>query len=203
MTYYCIYKITNLLNGKMYIGKHMTSDIEDGYMGSGIIIKNAIKKYGKENFRKEWLMFCEDEDEMNYMERVFVDQTWVDRSDTYNMALGGVGGSPKGRNFGRHHTEEAKLKISAATKGKNNPMYGKPCFYKMTPEQKEIWCKNCSRPKEKNGRYGKPTSDSTKFLISKASKGRHWYNNGIQNAYEFECPEGFVKGRIFNKGTQL
>ena len=42
-------------------------------MGSGIHISRAIKKYGKENFCKEWLMFCEDEEEMDYMERVFVD----------------------------------------------------------------------------------------------------------------------------------
>lgn len=73
MTYYGIYKITNLLDGKMYIGKHKTSNVDDGYMGSGIIISHALKKYGKENFRKEWLMFCEDEEEMNYMESVFVD----------------------------------------------------------------------------------------------------------------------------------
>lgn len=73
MTYYGIYKITNLLNGKMYIGQHTTSNIDDGYMGSGKIILRALKKYGVENFRKEWLMFCEDEEELNYMERVYVD----------------------------------------------------------------------------------------------------------------------------------
>ncbi len=89
MTYYGIYKITNLLNGKMYIGQHQTSNIDDGYMGSGLLISHAIKKYGVKNFRKEWLMFCEDSDELNYMERVYVDQTWVDRPDTYNIKLGG------------------------------------------------------------------------------------------------------------------
>lgn len=73
MTYYGIYRITNLINGKMYIGKHKTKNIDDYYFGSGKIIKSAVKKYGKSNFRKEWLMFCEDEEEMNYMERVFVD----------------------------------------------------------------------------------------------------------------------------------
>lgn len=73
MIFYGLYKITNLLNGKMYIGKHKTTNLDDGYMGSGKIIKRAIAKYGVQNFRKEWLMFCEDEEELNYMERVFVD----------------------------------------------------------------------------------------------------------------------------------
>lgn len=42
MTYYGIYKITNLLDGKMYIGKHKTTNIDDGYMGSGKHLKCAI-----------------------------------------------------------------------------------------------------------------------------------------------------------------
>lgn len=73
MKYYGLYKITNLVNGKMYIGKHVTSNLDDGYIGSGKILKQAIKKYGVENFRKEWLGFYEDLEELNYMERVFVD----------------------------------------------------------------------------------------------------------------------------------
>jgi len=73
MVFYGIYRITNLTNGKMYIGQHTTSNLDDGYMGSGKLLKRAIAKYGRENFRKEWLMFCEDADELNYMERVYVD----------------------------------------------------------------------------------------------------------------------------------
>lgn len=73
MTYYGIYKITNLINGKMYIGKHKTKVLDDGYLGSGTKLKNDIIKFGENNFRKEWLMFCEDEDEMNLMEGIYAD----------------------------------------------------------------------------------------------------------------------------------
>ena len=53
--YYIVYKITNLLNDKYYIGVHSTNDLNDGYLGSGRQIKEAIKKYGKEHFKKDIL----------------------------------------------------------------------------------------------------------------------------------------------------
>lgn len=52
--YHLIYKTTNLLNGKIYIGKHTTTNKEDNYLGSGIKLINAIKKYGRENFKKRY-----------------------------------------------------------------------------------------------------------------------------------------------------
>ena len=122
MNYYGLYKITNLVNGKIYIGKHVTNNIDDGYMGSGTWLRRAVKKYGISNFRKEWLGFYEDLDELNYMERVFVDQTWVDRADTYNLKVGGEGGSAKGRIV----TEETRRKMSQSHKGVPSPNKGKP-----------------------------------------------------------------------------
>ena len=206
MTYYGIYKITNLTNGKMYIGKHKTSNIDDGYMGSGIVLNQAIKKYGVENFRKEWLMFCEDEDEMNYMERVFVDQTWVDRSDTYNLKIGGEGGSCKGTNKGntvwkgRHHTEITKQKLSDARKGEDNPMYGKHhtanVRNRISAAFKGKSLSSAHKRKISLAHKGKKLSDMHKAKLSIIHKGRHWYNDGNKSVMAYECPEGFKQGRI-------
>ena len=45
-----IYRTTNLLNGKFYVGRHSTTNMNDGYFGSGIVLKKAIEKYGIENY---------------------------------------------------------------------------------------------------------------------------------------------------------
>lgn len=201
MKYYCIYKITNLLNGKMYIGKHKTSNLDDGYMGSGMLLKRAITKHGIENFRKEWLMFCEDEEEMNYMERVFVDQTWVDRSDTYNLKLGGEGGGC-GANKGYRFTEEQKQHLSEAHKGIPSGRKGKL----LSEEQKQRLSviKKQQMTQEMKERISKTLSGRKRPEQSKKMNGRKHFNNGTTSIMAYECPEGFVSGRLpFNKKEGL
>lgn len=89
---YTIYKITNKVNSKIYIGKHQTKDINDGYMGSGKMLRQAQKKYGIENFYKEILYVFEAEEEMNLKEKELVTEEFCLREDTYNICVGGQGG---------------------------------------------------------------------------------------------------------------
>ena len=84
-----IYKITNIQNGKYYIGAHETTNFNDDYMGSGKLLKQAIDKYGIENFKKEILHICKDRKDLYFQESIYVDQKCVEDSYSYNMTLGG------------------------------------------------------------------------------------------------------------------
>jgi hypothetical protein len=75
--YYTIYEITNIKNGMKYIGKHITENIHDGYMGSGLYLKNAIKKYGKNAFRKEILFLFDCKADMENKERELVNENII------------------------------------------------------------------------------------------------------------------------------
>ena len=63
--YNYFYKITNLINNHFYYGVHSTNNLNDGYFGSGVKLKQAVKKYGKENFKKEILFISSNEQENN------------------------------------------------------------------------------------------------------------------------------------------
>lgn len=90
--HYVIYKIINKINSKIYIGKHQTTDLNDGYMGSGKRLTLAIKKYGIDNFEKEFLFKFDSEAEMNAKEAELVTEEFCLREDTYNLCPGGKGG---------------------------------------------------------------------------------------------------------------
>lgn len=89
--FYTVYKTTNLINGKIYVGLHITEDLNDDYLGSGTQIRAAIKKYGKENFKREYIKVCKSPDEMYALEAEIVNEDFVKRPDTYNMKTGGTG----------------------------------------------------------------------------------------------------------------
>lgn len=89
-----VYKTTNLINGKIYIGQHKHSEFDNKYIGSGTMLFRAIDKYGKENFSCELLEEAYSQDELNKLEKYYVDlYNARDNSIGYNLAEGGIGGS--------------------------------------------------------------------------------------------------------------
>lgn len=115
--YYIIYKTTNNINNKIYIGKHKTADVNDSYLGSGKILKRAIKKYGIENFSKEILFVFDNEQEMNDKEAAIVTEDFINDNNVYNLCSGGRGGFDYinrvglGDRTGMVHSEESRLKM--------------------------------------------------------------------------------------------
>ena len=125
---YYVYKTTNIINGKFYIGKrHYRKKDEKWYLGSGIYLNRAIKKYGRENFKKEIIEWCSSSEEVNNKERF-----WIAKLDAlnpkiaYNIAPGGDGGflgeevsKRVGLKLkGRKLPKEVCEKMSKAMKGK-------------------------------------------------------------------------------------
>ena len=111
---YYIYRITNDINGKTYIGQHKYRKLNDNYMGSGVVLKQAYAKYGIENFHKDILVFCIPTKEMaDSEEKKFIAQERINnKNGCYNIADGGNGPS------GWHPSEETKRKMSEAKLGK-------------------------------------------------------------------------------------
>ena len=90
--HYLIYQIINTVNGKIYIGKHITKNIDDEYFGSGKYLKRAQQKYGLDKFIKIILFELQNKEEMDLLEKCVVTEAFCARPDTYNIKVGGEGG---------------------------------------------------------------------------------------------------------------
>lgn len=217
--FYTIYKTNNIINGKYYIGKHQTKDLNDGYLGSGKYLKRAIAKYGLSNFHKEILHICSTEKEMNLLEKILV---VPDSELNYNLCQGGKGG------FGYINknimTKEMLSKAGKAggalageimkNKCKNDPVFKK---YFAALGRKNIKAnlhdKLKIRFKDGNGWTGRKHSDKSKQKISKSIFGKNvgtlnsqygtcWITNGINNkkikkdSFDNWLELGYNKGRV-------
>lgn len=118
--FYFVYKTTNNIDGKYYIGCHQTNDLNDGYLGSGKFLKRAIKKYGTDAFIREILFFFNNKEDMFAKEKELVNKDIVLSENTYNLKVGGSGGNPGivGAFTGKKHSTETKQKIKEKASNK-------------------------------------------------------------------------------------
>ena len=211
-----IYCITNNLNGKNYIGQRKCPENKlpetDRYMGSGLILLNAYKKYGKENFSKIILAIAETKENINVLEKVFIALYREMGKAEYNIADGGDGGNLgeevnkklRGENnhfYGRHHSEETKDKNRKCHLGK---FPSESTRKRMSESQKGR--KHGEEIKRKmslahKGKFHKPMSEETKRKIALSCKGKVAWNKGLK--YDENLKQK-MRGRVaWNKGKHL
>lgn len=140
-----IYETTCDVNNKKYIGQHI-GELSDKYYGSGVAIKEAIKKYGIEHFHKKILWICNDPKELNEKERYFTDLVDAENNPNYYNLIPG-GGQPPAKD------EKIKKRISTTLKK----------YYKENPEKREAIRKQ---------HLNSIPSEETRKRMSEAHKGK-------------------------------
>lgn len=191
-----VYKHTNLLNSKSYIGITSQSVQRRWQNGYGYSLNNqlfakAIKKYGWENFEHTILEECSSLEEANRQERYWINYYHTYIGDPlcngYNMTLGGDGTTGyicsdeakekiRSKATGRLHSEETKQKISEATTGEHNPFYGRhhspETIEKIRQSRAGYTHSQETRQKISEAQKGKVVSEETRQLLSKVLKGK-------------------------------
>lgn len=222
-----IYRYTNLINGKRYIGQSI--DIEKRYKGhlskKASLIDKAIDKYGIENFRFEVLEFCEPE-QLNELETY-----WITYYNTniyaggygYNRNNGGDGHGGQAWNkgvpcrketkekiriskTGKHLTQEHKNNIKIGTEGKHATygMFGK---HQSEHQKKTVAEKLTGREfSEEHKQHLRKPKKNTENMYRQTDK--HWYTNGYDNVLiyneqiDYYENLGYIKGRKISKNNE-
>lgn len=171
---YIIYKTVCLENNKIYVGQHKTSNLEDGYLGSGKLIKRAIEKYGKDKFKREIL--CEVD---SFLDARIQEEFWIEKLNSTNKTIGynitkyAWGGQPI--------AEETRKKISKSLKGK-----------KRSENTKNKMRKPKSSEAKASMQLGQAANAFKKI-------GKSWYFNPStlesRTFHANEIPENWKKGR--------
>ena len=160
--YNYFYRITNQINWKYYFGIHSTDKLDDGYFGSGRVLKEALEKYGIDNFHLTIIQNYSTRKEVSDHERLVVTSDLVENKQCYNIRTGGENEFTYNQEFRDHmskikkgrkiHSEEQRQKWSIERSGEGNIMFGKT----HSPEAKK---------KISDSWIGKTHSDETKDLM--------------------------------------
>lgn len=219
---------TNKITDMKYIGKHY-GELDDSYLGSGIILRRAIEKYGADNFEKTILFISNNEEENCVKEKEFIALYNATTNPLfYNIHEGGAGGNTTS-GYTEEQKKQLKKKLSEVNSGINNGMYGKHHTEK-TKEFLSYWAEferdnsvyrtDEFREKmseltagENNGMYGKHHTEESKKKMSENRKGKAvGENNGMYgkkgdkalNGKQIEMyDENFNLIRTFNAKTAV
>jgi len=171
-SYGFIYITTNLINGKKYIGQRMYCRDWRYYLGSGKYFKLSIKKYGRENFKREIIEIAYSKEELNKLEKKHIKKHNAVESKKYYNILEGGNGSPTA---GTHYSDELKKKLSLANIGyKASDETRKKISFALqngrNPHIGEHWTEE-RKLKSSLARMGHKASEETKKKMSDSSKG--------------------------------
>jgi len=148
--FYTVYKTTNLVNGKIYVGLHVTNDLNDDYLGSGKQIQAAVKKYGRESFKREYIKICETPEEMYNLEAEIVNEDFVKDPNTYNMKTGGTGSwyhvNANPEKYKQIRSESAKRKNAKKENPFKNPEWQKQFNSMTNPDIVKDLCRRANSP---------------------------------------------------------
>ncbi len=210
-----VYKTTNIINGKFYIGVHSTNNIDDKYLGSGKRLRRSISKYGKENFKREILVVFQNREEAVKHEKFLINEELLKNPNCLNINPGGNGG------FTHQATKNGRKKTDEILKNKYGPNFrqivSKNYFNNMSIDDKNEFINKIKKGFEKvNFNHstfkGKKHTTESKNKISENKKGTGtgennsqygtmWITNGINNKKikkEETLPFGWKKGRVKN-----
>jgi len=167
--YHYVYKTTNLINGKYYIGVHSSSRVDDGYLGSGTALVKALQKHGEENFKREILEFVDTAEEKWVAEIRYVTLEVVKDPNSYNQA-------PGGRNWiaAMKRTNDPNLSDHQSKAGRSG---AKSYLASMTEEERRGWHSKGGKISamktvaNKTGIHSDSSKEKKKIAVSAAIKG--------------------------------
>jgi group I intron endonuclease len=193
--YHYLYKTTNTINQKFYIGMHSTDNLDDQYLGSGKYLRNSIKKYGRDKFKIEFLEFFESRKSLIEREEFIVNSDFIKDPLCMNLRTGGTGGPDK--NFGSKRSEETKFKMSKwirtpeMRENMRNAQLGKKAskITKLKQRLKKLGTTHTAETKLKmsSKKIGVCKSDETKLKMRKPKSDTHKENMRKPKAL-VKCP---------------